>query len=293
MIAPWIRLMLFACISLVLFASCVREPEPTGYVLEIVAQPGDTLAKICQRYQVSISQVWNYNNLSTTILRPGQHLLLPDAKIPTRQIPVAIPTPLEEREPPTIATQQQQTPPPPKTPSRRYSIVTREDWGALPAKGDFSPMNGITRITIHHTTEEGGLGSKSDIDAVRAMARNHRASKADGGRGWADIGYHFLIGRDGKVYEGRSIDIQGAHCGVRGDSSNNKHNLGISVIGDFSHHEPSSLQADVLGDFLADMQEKYKVPTNMIGGHRDMPGTNTQCPGDGLANWLSRYKRSH
>lgn len=289
--ATWIRLMLFASISLVLFPSCVREPEPVGYVLEIVAQPGDTLAKICQRYQVSISLVWEYNNLSTTILKPGQHLLLPGAKQPKRPIPFLLPPSLpEEREPPTVTTQQ---PPPPTTPLRRYTVVARNDWGALPPKGEFFPMNGITRITIHHTTEEGGLGAKSDIDAVRAMARNHRASKADGGRGWADIGYHFLIGRDGKVYEGRSSDIQGAHCGVKGDSTNNKHNLGISLIGDFSHHEPSSLQEDVLGEFLADMQEKYKVPTTMICGHRDMPGTNTQCPGDGLANWLSRYKKSH
>ena len=30
-------------------------------------------------------------------------------------------------------------------------------------------------------------------------------------RGWADIGYHFLVGENGKVYEGRGWDRQGAH----------------------------------------------------------------------------------
>ena len=31
-------------------------------------------------------------------------------------------------------------------------------------------------------------------------------------RKWADIGYHFLVGENGKVYEGRGWDRQGAHA---------------------------------------------------------------------------------
>lgn len=32
--------------------------------------------------------------------------------------------------------------------------------------------------------------------------------------GWWDIGYNFLIGGDGNVYEGRGWDTTGAHAGV-------------------------------------------------------------------------------
>ena len=31
-------------------------------------------------------------------------------------------------------------------------------------------------------------------------------------RGWWDIGYNFLIGQDGRIYEGRGFSVQGAHC---------------------------------------------------------------------------------
>ena len=29
--------------------------------------------------------------------------------------------------------------------------------------------------------------------------------------GWSDIGYSFLVGEDGNVYEGRGFDREGAH----------------------------------------------------------------------------------
>ena len=35
------------------------------------------------------------------------------------------------------------------------------------------------------------------------------------GRNWWDIGYNFLIGEDGRIYEGRGFDAQGAHWYVK------------------------------------------------------------------------------
>ena len=280
--APWIRLV-FVCVGLVFLASCVREPEPIGYVLEIVAQPGDTLPKICQRYQVAISTVWEYNNLSTTILKPGQHLLLPGAKPPKRQVQVFAPLPPPPILPIETSTRVVVPTPPPPPPVSRFVLVSRDEWGALPAKGNCEPMNGVSAITVHHTTEH-GLTTKSDIDAVRAIARNHRNVN-----GWADVGYHFLVGRDGKVYEGRAIDLQGAHCG----GVNNKHNVGVSLIGDFTRHEPSGIQEAALIAVLAELREKYNVPKSKLFGHGELPNTNTQCPGEAMLGWLHRYKQSN
>ena len=31
-------------------------------------------------------------------------------------------------------------------------------------------------------------------------------------QGWSDIGYHYVVYRDGTVHEGRDVDISGAHC---------------------------------------------------------------------------------
>lgn len=44
--------------------------------------------------------------------------------------------------------------------------------------------------------------------------------------GWWDIGYNFLIGGDGNVYEGRGWGVVGAHAG---DSSVNSDSIGMIV----------------------------------------------------------------
>lgn len=48
-------------------------------------------------------------------------------------------------------------------------------------------------------------------------------------RQWFDIGYNFVIGEDGNVYEGRGWDYVGAHA-----PGYNTQSIGICVIGDFS-----------------------------------------------------------
>ncbi len=46
------------------------------------------------------------------------------------------------------------------------------------------------------------------------------------GNGWDDIGYHFVIRRDGTIERGRALDIPGAHTGGR-----NEHSIGICLVG--------------------------------------------------------------
>jgi N-acetylmuramoyl-L-alanine amidase len=47
--------------------------------------------------------------------------------------------------------------------------------------------------------------------------------------GWEDIGYHFIIRRNGTVEEGRKIDYQGAHA-----PAVNSRSIGICLIGGLS-----------------------------------------------------------
>ena len=73
----------------------------------------------------------------------------------------------------------------------------------------------ITEIIVHCTdTPE---GREVTVEDVR---RWHRQ------QGWTDIGYHYFIGLDGKVHEGRSIDIAGAHC-----QGHNSHSIGVAYAG--------------------------------------------------------------
>lgn len=50
-------------------------------------------------------------------------------------------------------------------------------------------------------------------------------------KGWSDIGYHYVIRRNGVFQDGRDIDIVGAH--VRG---HNTGSIGICMIGGVDEH---------------------------------------------------------
>ena len=83
-------------------------------------------------------------------------------------------------------------------------------------------MNKIDSIIIHCSATKAGQDLRAkDID------RMHRQ------RGFAQIGYNFVIDLDGTVENGRPLSIDGAHCNTKGFSgvSYNKHSIGICYIG--------------------------------------------------------------
>lgn len=76
-------------------------------------------------------------------------------------------------------------------------------------------MRRIDEIIVHCTaTPQGMAVSVSDID------RWHRQ------RGFAGIGYHFVVYLDGTVHTGRPIDRVGAHC-----KGHNAHSIGVCYVG--------------------------------------------------------------
>ena len=170
---------------------------------------------------------------------------------------------------------------PRKEPEPRYRVFTREDWGAEPLKDNHDPMDAVARVTLHHTAELPGMDTRTDLELVKGVQNFHRNE-----RGWADIGYHWLIGRDGNVYEGRVLTVQGAHAG----GGNNTNNLGISVIGDFTTELPDPKQLTTVELFLTEQLTKYEVPIAELFGHRDFKPT--ECPGDTLYAWLTSFKEA-
>lgn len=161
-----------------------------------------------------------------------------------------------------------------------YETVRRSAWGAAPLRANHDPMDGVLRITVHHTDTLDRMDERTEGELVRAIQRYHQD-----GRGWADIGYHFVIGRDGKVYQGRRLDVQGAHAGA----GNNGNNLGVSLIGRYVDVLPGERQLAALDAFLRDCMARHDVRIDQVFGHRDF--APTQCPGDALYAWLLVFKR--
>lgn len=118
-----------------------------------------------------------------------------------------------------------------------------------------------------------------DIGAYE-IDRWHRA------QGWACIGYHFVIRRDGTVEEGRDLEVIGAHV-----SGHNTNSVGICLAGGVSEEDvnvpennftPAQLKS--LKGLLLDLRKKY--PKAKIQGHRDFPKVAKACPSFDVRSWL-------
>lgn len=105
-------------------------------------------------------------------------------------------------------------------------------------------------------------------------------------RGWFDVGYHWVIRRDGTIEDGRPNDRPGAHA--RGF---NHISLGICLVGGVAEDgEPEDNFTDDQWDALAGLVKGLKVgrPDAEVLGHRDLPNVNKACPSfDARAWWIN------
>lgn len=184
-------------------------------------------------------------------------------------------------------------------------IITRSQWGAdesLTDKCDSDLSVSMQSAAVHHTASTNAY-SQSDVPRLlRGFLSFHTRPEAQGGRGWCDIGYNFLVDRFGRVFEGRAGSIEktvvGAHTG-----GYNGRTVGVSAIGDYGSTAAPPALLEALSQTIAwkfaqlgikgkgtvrlvsgGSTSKYPVGTEVtfptIYGHRD--ASNTACPGQSL-----------
>ena len=89
--------------------------------------------------------------------------------------------------------------------------------------------------------------------------------------GWAGIGYHFFITKEGLVYEGRPLNTIGAQI-----AGHNARGIGICVEGNYEvEQQIPEAQYKALLEVLDYLKEKY--PDAELVGHRDIAAS--ACPG--------------
>ena len=94
-------------------------------------------------------------------------------------------------------------------------------------------------------------------------------------RGFADIGYHYIIYRDGSIHTGRDESVIGAHC--KGHNSNSIgvcYIGGVAVDGKTPKDTRTTEQKQSLVKLLKELKAKY--PQASIHGHRDF--SSKACP---------------
>ena len=94
-------------------------------------------------------------------------------------------------------------------------------------------------------------------------------------RGFSDIGYHYVIYRDGSIHIGRDESIIGAHC-----TGHNTNSIGVCYIGGCASDGKTpkdtrtTEQKQSLVKLLKELKTKY--PKASIHGHRDF--SSKACP---------------
>ena len=154
----------------------------------------------------------------------------------------------------------------------QLDIVSREDWGAQSADPSKMDEQTITRLTIHHA---GDQTSSTGPSRYRAWQAYHIS------RGWGDLAYHYIVGVDGTIYEGRDPRYAGA-TGTNYDPSGH---LLVVVEGNFDYDQPTPNQLDALTRILAWASIEFDASPSTITGHRDH--ASTSCPGNNLYPYVA------
>jgi hypothetical protein len=169
------------------------------------------------------------------------------------------------------------------------TIILREEWGARASNFDAENEHGFytldnpqgwrlyledlrlvyTTIIIHHSL----LYKDDDLATVKAIQNLHMDS-----RGWADMGYHFCVGKSGSIYEGRPFTARGTHT-----EGHNTGTLGICLMGNFVAETPPQAQLDATQQLVNWVALRLDI--SHLAGHRDF-NPRTTCPGDTLYPYL-------
>ena len=96
----------------------------------------------------------------------------------------------------------------------------------------------------------------------------HTLEKPDG-NGWDDIGYHWAVCYGGQEYEGRPLQIQGAHC-----KGYNEDSIGACLLGDkeFSFNQLETLRMQI---YAWEVMIGHKLE---VFAHYELNNTGKTCP---------------
>ena len=169
-------------------------------------------------------------------------------------------------------------------PGMPNNVVPRSQWATgSPVTSLMNPMVPVRHITIHHdgmepfyATDQRGTAWRLDL-----IRRSHRE------KGWGDIGYHFAIDREGRIWQGRQLNWQGAHV-----KDHNEGNIGVVTLGNFDRQAPAASQLSSLNKCVTWLIKRYQVPLTNVRTHQEWNGARTACPGVNLQRYMVAVRKN-
>lgn len=178
---------------------------------------------------------------------------------------------------------------------RLGDVVSRAEWGAdesIRKRPTYTPA--VDAVVVHHTINANDYTAAESPAIVRSIYAYHVR-----GRGFDDIGYHVLVDRFGRIFEGRfgalgRRAVKGAHAG-----GFNERTFGVTMIGNLEQAAPAEPMLDGVARAGAWAAERWsvdprtsvtltsagssryakgrRVVVRRMLGHRDV--SSTVCPG--------------
>ncbi|XP_054260300.1 peptidoglycan-recognition protein SB2-like [Macrosteles quadrilineatus] len=156
-------------------------------------------------------------------------------------------------------------------------IVTREEWEArTPLSTDDEELPVPNSFIIFHDTKGDQCFTKEECCERVRQIQDMNMDKWK----FSDIVYNFLVGGDGRIYEGRGWRRPGEHT----DDWNHK-SIGIAAIGDFRDEAPNEEMLEGIERFVnlgISNDNQYLTDTYTVLAHCQLDESNywTECPGD-------------
>lgn len=165
----------------------------------------------------------------------------------------------------------------------------RTCWTARAPQCSLSYESGLDRAVVHHTANSSDYNTTSEADTkpkIRAIQNYHMDVN-----GWCDIGYHFLVNKQGNIFSGRldsgtvSVTVRGAHDGC------NTRSFGFNLMGNYEVNTVTAAGQSALEKVIAcRMPSGWTATgtgstycngvTDKVIGHRQVLAT--ACPGANL-----------
>lgn len=161
--------------------------------------------------------------------------------------------------------------------ARPVQVIARRFW--QPKKQVLSlvrPMEQPECITIHH---DGKSNYGRDWKASARRIRELQEGDIQAGHG--DIRCHFIIDREGLVWEGRSI---------RSREERDRDSIGVMLLGDFEKQTMNEQQKLALTELLDHLCAKYRIPAADVQTHRELSGV--VCPGRQVQTFVQIFRAS-
>lgn len=162
-------------------------------------------------------------------------------------------------------------------------IISRLAWGSRTTNADVPvlPIRPAPFVVIHHTQTAVCTTIVECSPIIRDIQFFHMA-----GNGWRDISYHFLMGADYRLYEGRGWGRRGENVG---DFTNQAINIGL--IGTFQVDPPTENVLQVLDNLIDCGIASGALAQNVRVVAQCQVTPIVSCEGSTIFDWVSEHPR--